>query len=86
VASYHRGPGGTGVGPGGPTWQALKPCLGVESSRTFLCIRHKIIPRYLLIFRSSLVVFCVNPAENINSPKLVETISNNLLLYSIYPF
>jgi hypothetical protein len=39
-----------------------------------------------LIFRSSLVVFCVNPIENINSPKLMETVSNNLLLYSIYTF
>jgi hypothetical protein len=33
-----------------------------------------------------LVVFCVNPVENINSPKLMETVSNNLLLYSIYTF
>jgi hypothetical protein len=39
-----------------------------------------------LIFKSSLVVFCVNTVENINSPKLMETISNKLLLYSIYPF
>jgi hypothetical protein len=56
------------------------------SSGTLLCIRHKIIPWYLLIFRSSLAVFCVNPAENINSPKLMKIVSNNLLLYCIYPF
>jgi hypothetical protein len=86
VASHHRGPGGTRVGPASPTWQALEPCLGVESSGTFSCIRYKIIPRYLLIFRSSLAVFCVNPVENINSSKLMKTVSNNLLLYSIYLF
>jgi hypothetical protein len=53
------------------------------SSITFPYIRHKIIMRYLLIFRSSLAVFCANPAKNKNSPKLVETISNKLLLYGI---
>jgi hypothetical protein len=40
----------------------------------------------LLVFRSSLVIFCINPIENIDSPKLIKTVSNNLLLYSIYPF
>jgi hypothetical protein len=33
-----------------------------------------------------LAVFCVNPVKNINSPKLMETVSNNLLINSIYPF
>jgi hypothetical protein len=39
-----------------------------------------------LIFRFSLVIFCINPAENIDSPKLMKIVSNNLLLYSIYLF
>jgi hypothetical protein len=69
-----------------PAWQGLVSCLGVVSSKTFLRSRHKIIPRSLLIFRSSLAVFCINPAKNINSPKLVETINLNLLFYDIHPF
>jgi hypothetical protein len=38
------------------------------------------------MFWSSILVFWLNPAENIDSLKLVETISNNLLLYDIDPF
>jgi hypothetical protein len=32
------------------------------------------------------VIFCINLVENIDSLKLMKTVSNNLLLYSIYPF
>jgi hypothetical protein len=79
-------PGALGVGPVGPTWQGLVPCLGVVSSGIFLHSSHEIIPRSLLIFRSSLAVFYVNPTKNINSPKLEETVSLNLLFYDIHPF
>jgi hypothetical protein len=79
-------PGALGVGPVGPTWQGLVPCLGVVSSRTFMCSSHKIILQSLLIFRSSLAVFYVNPAKNINSTKLMEIVSLNLLFYDIHPF
>jgi hypothetical protein len=87
VGVSHRGrPSGLGVGPTGPTWQGLVTYLDVVSSRTFLRSSHKIILWSLLIFRSSLTVFCVNPAKNINSPELVETVSLNLLFYDIHLF
>jgi hypothetical protein len=87
VGISHCGrPGSLGVGLVGPTWQGLVPCLSVVSSRTFLRSSHEIILRSLLIFRSTLVAFCVNYAKNINSPKLVETINLNLLFYNIHPF
>jgi hypothetical protein len=37
-------------------------------------------------FRSFLAVFCMNPTKNINSSKLIETVSLNLLFYDIHPF
>jgi hypothetical protein len=43
VSHYGR-LGGLGVGPNGPTWQGLVPCLGMVSSRTFLRSSHEIIP------------------------------------------
>jgi hypothetical protein len=89
VASHHRGRAAQGWGWPAPPGRLSSPTSvwsPLVSSETFLYIRYKIIPWYLLIFRPSLVIFCVNPAENINSPELMETISNNLLLYSIYPF
>jgi hypothetical protein len=72
--------------PPSRVWSPPSTWSPMVSSRTFLCIHDEMIPRSLLIFRSSLVIFYINPVENIDSPKPIETISNNLLLYSIYQF
>jgi hypothetical protein len=85
VASHHRGLGGIGVGPTGsdplPRHGVLWYLL--ESFRVFVMKWSHDLFWYL---GPLWWFFCINPAKNIDSPKLVETISNNLLLYSIYPF
>jgi hypothetical protein len=57
-ARGHQGvPASMGVGPAGPTWRPLGPCLGVVSSRTFPCICCRIIPWFHLMNMSPLMVF-----------------------------
>jgi hypothetical protein len=90
VGVSHRGSraawGWERLGPPGKVSYTASMWCPLVSSRTFLHSSHEIIPRSLLIFRSSLAVFCVNPVKNINSPKLMQTISLNLLFYDIHPF
>jgi hypothetical protein len=79
--SLYGGPGNLMVGPGGPTWQPLFLHFNLVSSGVFYSLLVHISSRLGFVpffhFNPPFLVFWNNPAENINSPKLVEIVSLN---------